>query len=68
MIETSLLIIISCDKCENQVETESALDGAGNPDIDIFEGRAWTETEADGWTEQDEQHLCPDCSRRAADR
>ena len=63
MIETQLLIVITCDNCDAQDESEPGLDGATRPDIGIFEGRAWSECVDDGWSRFAGHELCPDCTK-----
>lgn len=67
MIETSLNVLVECDQCDTQAETEVAIGHARRPDIDMFESRALDEFSEDGWRlVEGIPHLCPDCAAEEA--
>ena len=59
MIETTLIIRIECDRCENQAETEIILRDARRPDSDHFEGTFKMECADDGWNFDQNFDYCP---------
>lgn len=65
MIESTLLIVIACDRCESQVEHEEVLESL-RPEIALLEMELWFEARNDGWAiavdhAGEETHICPEC-------
>lgn len=71
MIESTLQIVIECDRCDTQVEIESVLGLVRQPLVDVHELRAWQKTKAGGWDvvtiDGEEIHFCPECLKQKAD-
>lgn len=62
MIESTLQIVIKCDYCDAEVETEEILGERRRPDVMMFEARAEQDASSDGWLiGYDGEHTCPDC-------